>query len=302
MKPTIWITSFLIFILVACTNDSGQLKPGGERGEVDAVLSDQPQLVTFSELQADPDAYRDRLIRVTGVFYRMPPPACFPYSGPKTLWSLISEDLRLDAVGFEPLTRLISEEIEMTVDGFFRLYEGPIGCGKGAPKESAWYLDVIKIVQPNPLVKSLRLFVDSGTLSAPPPFPTPAESSTGQPAQPPAETTDQATPVPTATPIGTVAVLPTPITTLTAPISTIPATGVPTATPTTQTTTRFPGTPTPSPTATSSSIAPNNTPTSGPFPTVPPLPTATEGYPTFPTPTSDIYPGPPANPTGYPGR
>jgi hypothetical protein len=39
----------------------------------------------------------------------------------------------------------------MTVEGYWRLYEGPLGCGKNAPRAAIWYLEVLRIVEPNPL-------------------------------------------------------------------------------------------------------------------------------------------------------
>ena len=115
-------------------------------------MSGQAQLVTFSELQADPESFQNRLVRVSGSLLKLPPPGCLPYSGPGIEWALIAEELRLDAIGFERVISLLTNGLPMTVDGFFRLYEGPLGCGKGAPDGSAWYLEVIQIVQPNPLV------------------------------------------------------------------------------------------------------------------------------------------------------
>ena len=151
MHRFVWISLAFCLIFVACNGKKGELKPFAETEETELTLIDQPQLVTFSELQTDPEMYQDRLIGVTGLYLRLPTVDCYPQSGHGAEWSLIAEDLRLDAVGYEIITRLLPSDTLMTVEGIFRLYEGPIGCGKGAPPGTAWYLEVIRIIEPNPL-------------------------------------------------------------------------------------------------------------------------------------------------------
>jgi len=151
--------AFLLFslfsaALAACSDPGGKLLPFNAGPSPERIFVAEPQLVTFSEIQEHPEDFRDRMIRVTGNYFRAELPLCFPYSGYGAKWMLVNEDLRLDAVGFEQLVHLIPNGSLVTVDGFFRLYEGPIGCGKGAPVTSAWYLETIRIVQPNPLVKA----------------------------------------------------------------------------------------------------------------------------------------------------
>ena len=136
---------------MACGGKKGELKPLAETEGSVLTLVDQPQLVTFSELQEDPEKYKDQLIGVTGLYLRLPVIDCFPLNGPGAEWALIAEDLRLDAVGYEVVTRLLPIDTLMTVEGIFRLYDGPIGCGKGAPPGTAWYLEVLRIIEPNPL-------------------------------------------------------------------------------------------------------------------------------------------------------
>jgi hypothetical protein len=301
MRRFYLIAFFLLPILVACSARDGQLRPlrPGEEGEL--LLAAQPQLVTFSQLQEDPDSFRDRLIRVSGSLLKVPPPVCLPFSGPSVEWALVAEELRLDAVGFERAISLLDDGIPMTVDGFFRLYDGPMGCGKAAPDGSAWFLDVTKIVQPNPLIAS---GLQPGRIL-------PGNETPGGPIVPPGSSvtpTGEATPTSVLTPptAGTPGIIPT--MTPTGPVLPIP----------TATSTVGPGTPTVTSIPTASSTAPATsqfTPTPSPTPlpgtpTVSPTPTSTlfPGTPTVtptPTPTSDAYPGPgtpTATPTvdGYP--
>jgi len=281
----------LMVFLAACMGGRGQLKPQSELSDNGLIITDQPQLVTFSELQADPEYYRDRLIRVTGTYIPLIPPECYPFSGPGADWALVSEGLRLDIIGFERVTRLISQDMIMTVDGFFRLYEGPIGCGKSAPVETAWFLEILKVVQPNPLASSGRLADAGGLLGLPSPQASPTGIGGLGETLSPIEGTGQPTNVPTATPVGTLLAVPT--STGTVVLTGTPlTTAIPTVTPIDRTTTSGTSIPTPSPTRTATSMpgVPTNTPRSGPVPTFPPLPTATTGgYPPNPPEPPEPY-------------
>jgi len=289
------MATVLLPLLVACSTQDGQLKPlrPGEEGGM--LLAAQPQLVTFSQLQADPEAFQDRLLRVSGSLFKAPLPDCVPYSGPLIEWALIADALRLDAVGFENAVGLLLDGAPMTVDGIFRLYEGPLGCGKAASDGTAWYLEVLRIVQPNPLVASAPQ--PGGII--------PSSATPGGPIVPPGSTatpTSQITPptsgtpgiVPTTTSTGTPPVVPT--ATATPGLGTVTVTSFPTASSTSQftpTPSRLPITPTPTPT--SAQGTPGATPT----------PTATvDQYPGPGTPTAtatvDGYPPPGMTPTGYP--
>lgn len=281
----LWI-GLVILVLVssACTDSGGELRPLQAGSSPERIFSAEPQLVTFSELQAHPEDYKDRLIRVTGSYFRLEKLPCYPVSGYGAEWMLVSEDLRLDAVGYERLLRLISDGQILTVDGFFRLYEGPLGCGKDAPLTTAWFLEVEQIVQPNPLVKAFGRPVGNGTSEAGLPLATLTGTGIAPPGtvvpatEPPLQTS-----VPTSTPIpsreGTM--VPT-VTGTQTPTGTRPGTTTPTLTPTdhgTVTTTVTPTqTPTPSPSGT-----PGATSTTGPLPTQPPLPTTYPGSTPVPT-------------------
>ena len=106
------------------------------------------QVLTFAELNADPDAYRDRRIQVAGDFASVPPPTCTPHAGPSIRWSLVAEELQLNAVGFENVLRLLAEGTPMTVTGIWRLYSGPAGCGKAPPDANVWFLSLIHLSEP----------------------------------------------------------------------------------------------------------------------------------------------------------
>jgi len=248
-----------------------------------ATLDSEPAVLTFAELNADPDAYRDRRIQVAGDYASVPPPDCTPYSGPAIRWSLVAEELQLNAVGFENVLRLLAEGTPMTVTGIWRLYSGPVGCGKAPPDANVWFLAVDQIVEPNPLFGEggVMLTVVAGSpLATLPPLDLTAPTVEATP-------TLTAT-APLASPDAPVATAP--------PLPTIGAAATATATPTTTATVTTPGaggTPTPTSTPTPTGT-PGPSPTAGPSPT----PSATiEGgettTPGIPTATTD--------PNGYPG-
>lgn len=145
----------IVALLVAALRQerpAGLLPPLSSPTAVPAVITGEPALVSFSALNDDPFAYRDQAIQVTGSYTPLPAPDCLRYTGPLFRWALVAENLQLDARGFEGVTRLVAPGTELTVQGVWRLYNGPRGCGKGPARGAAWYLEVTRIVQPNPLV------------------------------------------------------------------------------------------------------------------------------------------------------
>lgn len=258
--------------------------------------SGQPVIVTFDELNADPNAFRNQNIRITGAYTPQEKPDCFNYSGPVILWALISSDLQLNAQGFESILALVPDGTTLTVEGVWQLFEGPVGCGKGPAPAQVWYLQVERIVQPNPLPN----FGDA------PPKNTPDPEATAVPEP------DELTPTPEPGATAVALPSPTPLEEDVTPTPTLPAsatipafaTATPTATPIDEDG-RFTATPTQNARATAAATptidlsatatpTPDGAPTNTPIATPLPLVTATPGP--SPTPGEDGYPGP-ASPT-----
>jgi len=271
------------------------LRPTATPGALD--LNSQPVIVTFDELNADPNAFRDQTIRITGAYTPQEKPGCFNYSGPLIRWALISSDLQLNGRGFESVLALVPPGTTLTIDGVWRLYFGPVGCGKGPTNAQVWYLQVERIVQPNPLPNfdgtPQEGAPDPATTAVPDnndPTPTPEPGTTVLPS-PTSPTPQEQTISPTPTPLFNA----TATTFLTAtPTVTATSDGRFTATPSVNGTATI--TPTPNAFATSTPT-PGNNPTNTPIATPPSLITATPG----PSPTPDDgYPGPPTPPSGTP--
>lgn len=256
--------------------------PVGELVRVD----NQALLVTFDQLNENPYEFLNRTIRVSGDYVPVERPSCTPYNGPAIDWALVSGNLQLDAKGYRLVRRLIPPGQSLTVEGVWRLYEGPLGCGKEPETDRAWYLAVTQILQPNPLPNAGNL-VASGGINV---LTTPLPQGSGLVTPLPAGTV---IPTSTPTPTSSLTATPSPSATSTAAVTIGTGTATPSATPTE---TLAPGT-TRRPTQTP---APTNmaTPTPTPTPTLTGTPATATPRPTQPSlPTStqdpDDYPGPP---------
>lgn len=119
---------------------------------VASTISYEPILISFSELNEDPSVFRGQRIQVSGRYTPVSPPECPDHNGPPIRWSLVADELQLNAIGFENLLRLLKDGTEMTVTGIWSAYHGPVGCGKGPPDGTVWFLAVDRILEPNPLL------------------------------------------------------------------------------------------------------------------------------------------------------
>lgn len=290
MRRLLYLTTFTLFFLVAC-QQQGVFRPEIPTPTLsnDTILG-EPILLSFSQLAENLERYQNTLIRISGVYTPLAAPTCFPQRGPQTRWSLVSDNKQMKVLRFEHVVLPLAwEGLNMTVDGIWRKYEGPLGCGKNAAAGTTWYLDAVRIIEPNPMPDFLlnnQPTPDPGSGTEIPtditpfpdePLPSETPSDTGYPPDGPENT--PTTTIPVATPF------PTP----SRPVGTTPSPQVsPSATPTST------ATPTASPT--SGTGTPEGTPTETPGPGTPSnTPPATVS----PEPTDDDYP-PPTPSTPYP--
>jgi hypothetical protein len=246
-----------------------------------------PVEIGFTELNADPTAYQGQRLQVTGAYTPLDAPDCLDYTGPFIRWSLVAEELQLNATGFENVLRLVENDTAMTVTGIWRAYHGPVGCGKEPPDGTVWYLAVDQIIEPNPLLGAAGPLI-TVIPGAPLATLSPLETTEGTPTP--------TTMTPTVELPGTIpATLPNllPTAGLT-PTSTLPTTPLAPAT-------------TPGATGTQGAATPALTVTPGPSPTpsptggaagttTPGLPTSTPGGPGYPSQSSPT----PTTTGGYP--
>jgi hypothetical protein len=276
-----------ILLLVACQAGGHTLKPIRPEPTPIAPFDDRPIPVNFPDLNENPGDYQNKLIRVSGTYTRLPRPTCDHTSGPQLEWALVSGNLRLDARGFEPVLRLLPGGIILTVDGFWRQYQGPLGCGKEAPTGTAWYLETLQIIQPNPLPGVFEAGVAPDIEQPPDPLaPTPGGDGTAEPELQITLIATTPTPPIGLTPSPTGSGIPTSTPTRT---PTVPAvsTGTTTVTPTRTPTAPITGTP---PTATSTPT-PSQTPPAGATDPGPPTIIPPSTPPGYPGPTETTAPG-----------
>jgi hypothetical protein len=268
------IAAFLLLVslaLVACGGRTAEsptpfptaaasLTPAGEG----------PILLTLTELAAAPGLYQDAVVQVTGLLRKQPFVVCDKdYHPSPASWGLAEGGILALAGGFDGQVRsLLPDDLQMTVEGRWRRWEGVVGCGKQAQAREVWFLDVARILSPSPLTQ-VTLTPSSGEATAVTellPTPTPVTTEEGS-LSPTIASTQEATPgAPQATtppdsypgpgPIATLPVEQTPtIAAASTPDATVTA-GTPEAT--------LPGgttTPAGSPTPTVTGTPPTQTPT-----------------------------------------
>lgn len=253
-----------------------------------AVFETELTILGFAELNEDPAAYRGQRIQVSGVYTPVPAPECLNYTGPAIRWSLVAEELQLNAIGFENLVRLLPTGTEMTVSGTWNAYQGPLGCGKEPQDGTLWYLAVDRILEPNPLLGAqapLLTVIAGDALPTLSPLETPM-TRTPEPT-PTLESTLDILPTMTldaaaTLPLGitdTPEVTPLPVTPLVTPGGTPGLTGTPPVDSTPGASATFGPSPTAGPGGTTTPGLPTSTPSGSGYP-IQPSPTATTGgYP-----------------------
>lgn len=259
----------LTLILLASCVPAPEFDSNRNDLETPGAMARQPAAVSFIELDANPQLYRNNLVRVTGAHMPLGELPCESYKGPPATWALVDEGLRLDVQGFTRVIQLLPEGAQVTVDGFWRRYRGPVGCGKEPPTGTLWYLRAVRLVQPNPLPE----------LAGAPPQP--AGAREGATPTPETEGTPGATPTLLATETPTPTPLFTPTPSLTPDLTASP-------------------TPTPEPDGTPSAT-PSPTPEQDGEGTPTPSPTPNDGATLTPTPDGGGEPGPTSTPSDYPG-
>ena len=148
----------LLTILIACTGDQQPTPtPFPEVTTTEEALDPTASLaISITDLAADPEAYGDSFVEITGRYQQLPLLVCDSdaYPAPAT-WQLQAEDGSLIAVGgFDSQVRsLLPNDLTMTVSGVWQLFEGPVGCGKSAASTQIWYLKASDILSPSPIAQ-----------------------------------------------------------------------------------------------------------------------------------------------------
>lgn len=159
MKPSHLILLLVLVAIFAGCGEANRPTPTPFPGEDiagEAQDSNGSLAISIADLAADPEAYVNQFIELTGQYRRLPLLVCQtdPYPSPAT-WQLMAEDGSLIAVGgFDAQVRsLLPNDLTMTVAGVWQQFEGPVGCGKNAISTQIWYLKASDIVSPSPIAR-----------------------------------------------------------------------------------------------------------------------------------------------------
>ncbi|MEM8856889.1 MAG: hypothetical protein AAGD96_01125 [Chloroflexota bacterium] len=152
---TYFILFFTLFITVfgsACQYQDAAFGPIFPTPTHIGVVSRPPIPVDFVTLNSDPELFLDRQIQVSGTYLPLREPVCNRQRGPQVDWYLISDGLEMNVSGYGSIVSLTPEQSFFTIEGIWRVYRGASGCAKEPTQETVWYLDIIRIVDPNPIV------------------------------------------------------------------------------------------------------------------------------------------------------
>ena len=117
----------------------------------------EPIAISLAHLAANPELFEGSNLQLKGEYKLLPRLICErgAYPSPAT-WAIVGEGLLANATGHDQqLRQLLKDGQEITVEGRWLRYSGPVGCGKSAPVQEIWYLSLNRIVDPHPLTKAI---------------------------------------------------------------------------------------------------------------------------------------------------
>ena len=165
-----FVVSLLFLVtLFGCTQQTRPLKPFRPMPTPDQIyrnIEDEAIDATHAQLFVTPDAFLDQLIRIDGSFATIEAASCSNHKGPLLQWGLIGvnaqgSSLLMNAHGFERAVELVPEGTTFLVDGIWKRYYGALGCGKEPAAQTIYYLEVVEILQPNPIVRNGAIAADT---------------------------------------------------------------------------------------------------------------------------------------------
>lgn len=187
-----WLALILFLLLVSCGGDRQEARstptPFSDQGVSLRAPVGEPIAISLSNLAANPTLFEGANLQLRGAYKPLPRLICeqSPFPSPAT-WALQGEGLQANATGLdEQLRELVDLGQEITVEGRWLRYSGPVGCGKDAPEQEIWYLSTSRVIEPNPLARESAVVVvtiDMGPSPTSIPTETPIQEATETPTE-----------------------------------------------------------------------------------------------------------------------
>ncbi|MCP4358923.1 MAG: hypothetical protein GY796_12965 [Chloroflexi bacterium] len=157
-KRTSFILILILVMLAACGEEEASIPPtpfADGQTAVPVIVRSKPTELPLTELFEEPEAYQNQFLQLSGSYERLPLLICNsdPHPAPAT-WLLVAETGDNDPIsvavgGYDSqLHSLLDEGVMVTANGYWRYWEGAVGCGKQAVPRQIWYLRTTDIVSP----------------------------------------------------------------------------------------------------------------------------------------------------------
>jgi hypothetical protein len=150
------LSALCLVILGSCQQEAATSTP------VSAAVIERPNLaadISLLTLARNPVAYEGETLLLSGDYRPLPLPVCADetHLSPAT-WVLSDDNIEIMVAGFDSALRdLVPPGQALEVEGNWQKWDGPVGCGRRAPAQTIWYLQLTNILSPNPLVASLLI-------------------------------------------------------------------------------------------------------------------------------------------------
>ena len=159
-RSAFMLVLFVAIMLSACDqsdqSDVTSPTPFPSAAPSQRITTAAPIPISLANLAANPDFFIGATLQLSGQFQRLPRLECDgeTHRSPAS-WALVSEGYLANASGMDrQLRSLIAEGQQLTIEGRWLKYEGPVGCGDFAPDEAVWYLSIDRVLDPHPLVRA----------------------------------------------------------------------------------------------------------------------------------------------------
>lgn len=177
-----------VCLTFACQQNDGAFGPVEPTPTLIGLINQQSVPVNFETLNSDPSIFVDRFIQVSGRYIPLREASCARSRGPSVDWFLISDGLEMNMSGHGSIINILPNQEFVTVEGIWRRYEGPVGCAKEPQNEVVWHLEIVRILDPNPIIASRGGQTNNILVAPPASTGTPTDDTSGSDSPAPEDT------------------------------------------------------------------------------------------------------------------